>query len=286
MTVLPEWVMVRFSAATGAGPRRFSYTSLASATNNLSEQRKLGERGFGAVYRGYLNDLAVKVISQLRHKNLVQLIGWCHDKSDFILVYDLMPNGGLDSHFFGRRSPLTWSVSFNVKLGDFELAKLMDHELGPKTTGLAGTLGYLALEYISIGRASKESDIYSFGVVFLEIATRKKFVNPGRKFDIRLVEWIWGLYGIGELILTVDDKLGKEFDEKQVESLMIFGLWCAHPDYNSRPSIRQAIQVLYLESPLPNPPVKMHVNTYQVSLPSVSSSTEPSVTYSSMNLGC
>ncbi|TYI56777.1 hypothetical protein E1A91_D11G235500v1 [Gossypium mustelinum] len=180
----------------GAGPRRFSYTDLASATNNFSEQRKLGEGGFGAVYRGYLNDLdvevavkrissgskqgrkeyvtEVKVISQLRHRNLVQLVGWCHDKNDFILVYEFMPNGSLDSHLFGRRSALTWSVryrislglasallylheeweqcvvhrdikssnvmldsSFNVKLGDFGLAKLMDHELGPKTTGLA-----------------------------------------------------------------------------------------------------------------------------------------------------
>lgn len=327
----------------GAGPRRFSYTVLASATNNFSEQRKLGEGGFGAVYRGYLNDLdvevavkrisrwskqgkkeyvtEVKVISQLRHRNLVQLIGWCHDKNDFILVYEFMPNGSLDSHLFGRRSPLTWSVryrtslglasallylheeweqcvvhrdikssnvmldsSFNVKLGDFGLAKLMDHELGPKTTGLAGTLGYLAPEYISTGRASKESDVYSFGVVLLEIATGTKSVDPGRKSDMGLVEWIWGLYGTGELILAVDDKLGKEFDEKQVESLMIVGLWCAHPDCTSRPSIRQAIQVLYLESPLPNLPVKMPVPTYQVTLPSVSSS-EPSVTYSSMNLG-
>ncbi|KAB2004849.1 hypothetical protein ES319_D11G228800v1 [Gossypium barbadense] len=328
----------------GAGPRRFSYTDLASATNNFSEQRKLGEGGFGAVYRGYLNDLdvevavkrisswskqrrkeyvtEVKVISQLRHRNLVQLIGWCHDKNDFILVYEFMPNGSLDSHLFGRRSPLTWSVryrislglasallylheeweqcvvhrdikssnvmldsGFNVKLGDFGLAKLMDHELGPKTTGLAGTLGYLAPEYISTGRASKESDVYSFGVVLLEIATGRKSVDPGRKSDMGLVEWIWGLYGTGELILAIDDKLGKEFDEKQVESLMIVGLWCAHPDCNSRPSIRQAIQVLYLESPLPNLPVKMPVPTYQVSLPSVSSSSEPSVTYSSMNLG-
>ncbi|KAK8328157.1 hypothetical protein V6Z11_A11G232000 [Gossypium hirsutum] len=281
----------------GAGPRRFSYTDLPSATSNFSEQRKLGEGGFGAVYRGYLNDLdvevavkrissgskqgrkeyvtEVKVISQLRHRNLVQLIGWCHDKNYFMLVYEFMPNGSLDSHLFGRRSPLTWSVryrislgltsallylheeweqcvvhrdikssnvmldsSFNVKLGDFGLAKLMDHEQGPKTTGLAGTIGYLAPEYISTGRASKESDVYSSGVVLLETATGRKSVDPRRKSDMGLVEWTWGLYGTGELILAVDDKLGKEFDEKEVESLMIVGLWCAHPDYNSRPSIR------------------------------------------------
>ncbi|GMI65071.1 L-type lectin receptor kinase IX.1 [Hibiscus trionum] len=329
----------------GAGPRRFSYSDLASATNNFSEHRKLGEGGFGAVYRGYLNDLGmvvavkrtsrgsrqgkkeyvteVKIISQLRHRNLVQLIGWCHDQKEFILVYEFMPNGSLDSHLFGNKAPLTWPVryrislglasallylheeweqcvvhrdikssnimldsSFNVKLGDFGLAKLMDHELGPKTTGLAGTLGYLAPEYISTGRASKESDVYSFGVVLLEIATGRKSVDPRAKSDMGLVEWIWGGYGKGELLLAVDGKLDKDIDEKQLECLMIVGLWCAHPDCNSRPSIRQAIQVLHSESPMPNLPVKMPVPMYHASLPSVfSGSEEPSVTYPSMDVG-
>lgn len=63
---------------------------------------------------------------------------------------------------------------FNVKLGDFGLARLMDHDLGPKTTGLAGTIGYLAPEYIRTSRASKESDIYSFGIVALEIVTGRR----------------------------------------------------------------------------------------------------------------
>ncbi|XVE83032.1 hypothetical protein DITRI_Ditri16bG0054200 [Diplodiscus trichospermus] len=327
----------------GAGPRRFSYTDLAAATSNFSEQRKLGEGGFGAVYRGYLLDLdmaiavkrissgskqgkkeyitEVKVISQLRHRNLVQLIGWCHDKNDFLLVYEFMPNGSLDSHLFGRRSPLSWprrfrislglasallylheeweqcvvhrdikssnvmlDSNFSTKLGDFGLAKLMDHELGPKTTGLAGTLGYMAPEYISTGRASKESDVYSFGVVILEIATGRKSVDPRRKSDKGLLEWSWDLYGKGELFLAVDEKLDKDFDEKQVECLMIVGLWCAHPDCNSRPSIRQAIQVLNFESPLPNLPVKMPVPMYHVPTPSVTSE-EPLITHSSMEVG-
>lgn len=316
----------------GAGPRRFSYNHLASATNNFSGERKLGEGGFGAVYRGYLPDLdsfvavkkisrgsrqgkkeyltEVKVISQLRHRNLVQLLGWCHDKGEFLLVYEFMPNGSLNSHLFDKRiSPLTWSTrykislglasallylheewercvvhrdikssnimldsSFNVKLGDFGLARLMDHELGPQTTGLVGTLGYLAPEYISTGRASKESDVYSFGVVALEIATGRKAVDPMEKdSEMGLVQWVWDLYGKGKLVMAVDERMQLDFDQKQVECLMIVGLWCAHPDRSLRPSIKQAIQVLNFEATWPNLPASMPVPVYHVPSPSVSS---------------
>ncbi|KAJ6705939.1 hypothetical protein OIU79_010572 [Salix purpurea] len=177
-----------------AGPRRFSYKDLVSATNNFSAERKLGEGGFGAVYRGQL-------------------------------------------------------------------------------TGLAGTLGYLAPEYISTGRASKESDVYSFGVVSLEIATGRKAVDSIEyKSEMSLVEWIWDLYGTGNLNLAADEKLQSEFDENQMECLMIVGLWCAHPDRNIRPSIRQVIHVLNSEAPLPDLPSKMPVPLYHVpATPSLSS---------------
>jgi serine/threonine protein kinase len=263
----------------------------------------------------------VKVISQLRHRNLVQLIGWCHDRGEFLLVYEFMSNGSLDSHLFGKKIPLTWTAryrialglasallylheeweqcvvhrdvkssnimldsSFNVKLGDFGLARLMDHELGPQTTGLAGTLGYLAPEYISTGRASKESDVYSFGMVSLEIATGRKAVDAiEQKSEMSLVEWIWDLYGTGKLNLAVDEKLQSEFDENQMECLMIVGLWCAHPDRNIRPSIRQAIHVLNFEAPLPNLPTKMPVPLYHVPTPPLSSG-EPLISHS-MDVG-
>ncbi|CAF2109224.1 L-type lectin-domain containing receptor kinase IX.1-like [Brassica napus] len=311
----------------GAGPRRFSYKDLASATSNFLYERKLGEGGFGAVYKGYLNELdtmvavkkfsgaskqgkkefitEVKIISSLRHRNLVLLIGWCHEKQELLLVYEFMPNGSLDSHLFGKKPHLRWAVrckislgvasallylheeweqcivhrdikasnimldsNFNAKLGDFGLARLMDHELGPQTTGLAGTFGYMAPEYISTGRASKESDVYSFGIVLVEIVTGKKSVEPRQgkvEPEASLVERVWDQYGRGELISAIDHQMGKDFDMKQAECLMIVGLWCAHPDINSRPSIKQAIQVLNFEAPLPNLPHKMPIATYHVS---------------------
>ncbi|EEF35158.1 kinase, putative [Ricinus communis] len=330
----------------GAVPRKFSYIDLVSATNKFSNDRKLGEGGFGAVYKGYLTDLdmpiavkrisrgsrqgrkeyitEVRVISRLRHRNLVQLIGWCHEGGEFLLVYEFMPNGSLDSHLFSKKNSLTWAIrhkivlglasallylheeweqcvvhrdvkssnimldsNFNVKLGDFGLARLMDHELGPQTTGLAGTLGYLAPEYISTGRASKESDVYSFGIVALEIATGKKVVDPVEEKSQsgkRLIEWIWDLYGTGKLSSAVDERLCQDFDKEEAESLMVVGLWCAHPDYNLRPSIRQAIHVLNFEAALPNLPLQMPVPLYHLPTPSVSSG-EPFMSNSSLEAG-
>ncbi|KAM0010111.1 putative protein kinase RLK-Pelle-L-LEC family [Helianthus debilis subsp. tardiflorus] len=304
------------------GPKRFPLSDLALATNNFSDEQKLGEGGFGCVYKGYLSCegimvavkkisqsskqgkkeymTEVKIISSLRHRNLVQLIGWYHDETQFLLVYEFMPNCSLASHLFYKKSVLNWDVrytiatglasallylheeceqcvvhrdikasnimldsGFNAKLGDFGLARLMDNELGLKTTGLAGTLGYMAPEYATTGKASKESDVYSFGVVALEIACGKKAtdkVDPDS--DLGLVEWVWGLLGKTELLSGVDQLLNKEFDAKEVERLMMVGLWCSHPDRNLRPSIHEVIQVLKFQGALPNLPLKMPVPIY------------------------
>ncbi|KAF3435875.1 hypothetical protein FNV43_RR22967 [Rhamnella rubrinervis] len=312
-----------------SGAKKFNYDELVAATNNFSEDEKLGQGGFGGVYRGFLQNMntyvaikkvstgseqgikeyasEVKIISQLRHRNLVQLIGWCHCKRDLLLIYEFMSNGSLDFHLFKGKSLLTWVArysiarglasallylheeweqcvvhrdikssnvmldsNFNAKLGDFGLARLVDHEKGSQTTVVAGTLGYLAPECFTTGRASRESDVYSFGVVILEIACGRKAIEPRAReeeCESKLVEWVWMLYGMGKVFEAADSGLCGEFDEQQMERLMIVGLWCAHPDHILRPSIKQAIHVLDFEAPLLVLPPEMPLPTYLPAVP-------------------
>ncbi|EEF44093.1 kinase, putative [Ricinus communis] len=306
----------------GTGPRKFSYDELVDVTKNFSEGEKLGEGGFGAVYRGFLKDLncyvavkrvsreskqgikeyaaEVKIISRMRHRNLVKLIGWCHEK-ELLLAYEFMPNGSLDTHLFKGRTLLTWEIrykiaqglasallylheegdqcvlhrdikssnimldsSFDAKLGDFGLARLVDHAKGAQTTVLAGTMGYMAPECFTSGKVSKESDIYSFGVVALEIACGRRVVEPKlQEKQARIVEWVWELYGTGKLLEAADPKLWGDFQEQEMVRLIIVGLWCVHPDRTFRPSIRQVINVLLSpEAPLPDLPSEMPVPAY------------------------
>jgi hypothetical protein len=121
----------------GAGPRRFRYRELSRATRGFSDKEKLGEGGFGAVYRGLLHDhghVAIKrvsksssqgrreyiaevtIIGRLRHRNLVQLVGWCHKADELLLVYELMANDSLDAHLYNSKQMLTWAVRYVVQL--------------------------------------------------------------------------------------------------------------------------------------------------------------------------
>ncbi|CAH8254060.1 unnamed protein product [Arabidopsis lyrata] len=244
------------------------------SVSGFSSHRELGEGGFGAVYEGNLKEIntmvavkklssdsrqrkkeflnEVKVISKLRHRNMVQLIGWCNEKNEFLLIYELVLNGSLNSHLFGKRPHLlSWDIrykialglasallylheewdqcvlhkdikasnimldsDFNVKLGDFGLARVMNHEHGSHTTGLVGTFGYMAHEYVTKGSASKESDIYSFGIVLIEIVTGRKSLertqednSDSESNEKSLVEKVWKLYGKQEVMTSsVDEK--------------------------------------------------------------------------------
>ncbi|KAG6710013.1 hypothetical protein I3842_06G161200 [Carya illinoinensis] len=263
---------------------------------------KLGQGGFGGVYKGFLRDSnifvaikrvskgsmqgmeeyapEVKIIGRLRHRNLVQLIGWCHERRELLLVYEFMPNGSLDSHLFKEERLLIWEArykiaqglassllylhegweqcvvhrdikssnimldsNFNAKLGYFGLVRLVDHAKGSQTTVLAGTFGYMAPECVTTCKASKESDVYSFGIVVL-------------------VEWVWELYGKGEVLGAADPRLGRDFNGEQMERLIIVEMLCAHPNRNLRPSIKKAIDVFNFEAPLPILPSSIPGPTY------------------------
>ncbi|CAO2185015.1 unnamed protein product [Urochloa humidicola] len=314
----------------GTGPRRFPYHELVAATKSFAPEEKLGQGGFGSVYRGYLREAAVaikrfakgssmqgmkeykseiKVISRLRHRNLVQLVGWCHGRDELLLVYELVPNRSLDVHLHGNGTFLTWPMrmkivlglgsallylheeweqcvvhrdvkpsnvmldeSFNAKLGDFGLARFIDHAVGMQTmTAVSGTPGYVDPESLITGQASAESDVYSFGVVVLEVTCGRRPMSlqsvsgggGGQKNAVfRLVEWVWDLYGQGCAIAAADERLRGEHDTAEVERAVAVGLWCAHPDPRSRPSIRAAMAALQSNALLPALPAKMPVPTY------------------------
>uniref|UniRef100_A0ACD5UNJ1 Uncharacterized protein n=1 Tax=Avena sativa TaxID=4498 RepID=A0ACD5UNJ1_AVESA len=316
---------------SSTGPRPIQYADLAAATGNFPEDGKLGQGGSGSVYRGHMKqlggrDVAIKVflrgastegrkeyrsevtiISRLRHRNLVQLIGWCHGRRRLLLVYELVHNGSLDGYLYSKEeTALTWQVryqiilglasavlylhqewdqcvvhgdikpsnimldeSFNAKLGDFGLARLIDHGVSLQTlTAMAGTPGYLDPECVITGKVSTESDVYSFGVTLLEIACgRRPMARPsaGAKEDqvFRLLEWAWDLYGRGAALDAADARLGGAFDRWEMERVVAVGLWSAHPDPKMRPTIRQAAEALQSRKfRMPVLPPKMPVAVY------------------------
>jgi len=152
-----------------------------------------------------------------------------------------------------KPSNVMLDASFTAKLGDFGLARLVDHARGSHTTVLAGTLGYMDPECRVRGRASAQSDVYSFGVVLLEVACgRGPAVVLGDDAVIHLSRHVSELHGQGRVLDAADPRLGGEFDAREMESVLVAGLWCTQGDWNTRPSIRQVLAVLRFELPLPS----------------------------------
>ncbi|BBN09633.1 protein MpRLK-Pelle_L-LEC9 [Marchantia polymorpha subsp. ruderalis] len=295
-------------------PDHFSYKQLSAATRAFSESSKLGEGGFGSVYKGTLVSsgtmVAVKrvkadskqgmreflaevsIISQLRHRNVVQLMGYCRERGKLLLVYELLPNGSLDKALFHATSAehvIDWSQrmkilyglasalhylhqgwrqqvihrdvkssnimlddEFNAKLGDFGLARLVDHSKNATTTLVAGTYGYIAPEASVTGKFTDKTDVYAFGAVALELATgRRAFDGTAAEDDEHLVDMVWKRLSDGQLISVVDRRLEGKFDVVELEIVLMMGLLCSHPDHRSRPSMRQVVQVLAGDAPVP-----------------------------------
>ncbi|KAK7373973.1 hypothetical protein VNO80_07396 [Phaseolus coccineus] len=291
-------------------PHRFRYKDLKLATQGFKESQLIGVGGFGAVYKGVLpttgTEVAVKRIvrspfhgmrefaaeieslGRLRHKNLVNLQGWCKKKNDLLLVYDFIPNGSLDFVLYNPNNNfvLDWGQRFNIlkgisagllylheeweqvvihrdvktsnilidgnlsaRLGDFGLARLYNHGQVSHTTNVVGTIGYIAPELTRTGKASTRTDVYALGVVLLEVVTGKRPLDSDQFF---LVEWAIENYHLGQILEVVDPKLDSVYDEEEVELVLKLGLLCTQhrPDY--RPTMKQVTRYLNFDDPLPD----------------------------------
>ncbi|KAF7819827.1 L-type lectin-domain containing receptor kinase S.6 [Senna tora] len=315
-------------------PSRLSLSEIKSATMGFNRDRLVGEGGSAKVYKGSLphggGDVAVKRFSRvncnfpnpfttefatmvgcLRHKNLVQLQGWCCEGSELVLVYEYLPNGSLNKILhknynsslilswkqrvnivLGVASALTYlheecerqiihrdvktcnillDSDFNPKLGDFGLAEVYEHSSNSNNTTRreatlpAGTMGYLAPEYVYSGVPTVKTDVYSFGVVVLEVATGRR---PVEDDGTVIVDYVWRMWERRKLIDARDGRLMGKFDGVEMERMLMVGLACVHPDYESRPRVRDVGRILKGEAPLPwLPPSKPRVRIRPV-LPS------------------
>jgi serine/threonine protein kinase len=234
----------------------------------------------------------VVTIGRLRHRNLVQLLGYCRRKGELLLVYDYMINGSLDKYLYGGKdkpATLDWAQRFRIikgvasgllyihedfeqviihrdikasnvlldadmngRLGDFGLARLYDHGEDPQTTHVVGTMGYLAPELARTGKASPLTDVFAFGAFILEVACGRRPVeqtmDDGR---LMLVDWVLGHWQKESLLEVVDARLGGDYDPEEVVMALKLGLMCSHPLPGARPSMRQVMQYLEGDMPLP-----------------------------------
>ncbi|KAK8612574.1 hypothetical protein V6N13_092686 [Hibiscus sabdariffa] len=203
----------------------FHLSTIAVATNNFSSDNKLGQGGFGPVYKGVLlngKEIAVKrlskhsgqgvqefkneivLIAKLQHRNLVRMLGCCVEGEEKMLIYEFLPNRSLDSIIFdeSKRSLLDWKKHFG-------LARIFGgDETEGDTKRVVGTYGYMSPEYAMHGHFSMKSDVYSFGVLLLEIITGKKnsCYFPDSP-SLNLVGHVWELWKEGKAIVVADSEL-------------------------------------------------------------------------------
>ncbi|XP_058188689.1 G-type lectin S-receptor-like serine/threonine-protein kinase RKS1 isoform X4 [Rhododendron vialii] len=284
----------------------FDMVTLAGATNNFSDTNKIGQGGFGSVYKRHLStgkDIAVKrlsrdskqglkefkneviLIAKLQHRNLVRLVGCCILGEERMLVYEYMPNGSLDSFIFDitQSKLLTWSRRLDIIIGiargilylhqdsrlrvihrDLKASNvLLDSEMNPKISdfGLArafggdqssaetkrvvGTYGYMAPEYAIDGLFSTKSDIFSFGVIVLEIMSGKR----NRKFhhadhDLNLLGHAWKLWIDEKAFELIDPVMGGSFSMSKALRCIQIGLLCVQKCPKDRPTMASVVLML------------------------------------------
>ncbi|GJW05941.1 probable L-type lectin-domain containing receptor kinase S.7 [Tanacetum coccineum] len=167
-----------------------------------------------------------------------------------------------------KSSNVMLDANFNARLGDFGLAKLIDHDKSPISTLTAGTTGYLAPEYLHCGKANDKTDVYSYGVVVLEICCGQRPIEkePESQNMVNLVDWVWGLYSSGKVVDSIDARLNGVFDEVEGERLLMIRLICVNPRSEMRPSMRRVLQILN-EAEVMNVPVVKPKVSFSASMP-------------------
>ncbi|XP_071903528.1 cysteine-rich receptor-like protein kinase 15 isoform X2 [Coffea arabica] len=288
----------------------FSFSSIESATDHFSEAKRLGQGGFGPVYKGKFNnglEVAVKrlnkmtiygteqfknevtVISKLQHRNLVKLLGYCTHGEERILVYEYLPNKSLDSFLFdtAKQDVLDWKArlkiiegvaqgllylhkysrlkiihrdlkpsnvlldnDMNPKISDFGTARIFgDNELRANTSRIVGTYGYMSPEYAMDGIFSEKSDVFSFGVMILEIITGKKntaFHDSDR--HLNLIGHVWDLWIEGSLSDITDSSLNEAVPKPEALKCVQVGLLCVQEKAADRPTMSEVVSMLFNES--------------------------------------
>nr|AID21658.1 SRKp [Arabidopsis lyrata] len=295
------------------------YDVVAMATDDFAITNKLGEGGFGTVYKGRLIDgeeIAVKklsdvstqgtnefrtemiLIAKLQHINLVRLLGCFADADDKILVYEYLENLSLDYYIFDetKSSELNWQTRFNIingiargllylhkdsrckvihrdlktsnilldkdmipKISDFGLARIFARDEEEATTRrIVGTYGYMAPEYAMDGVYSEKSDVFSFGVVILEIVTGKK--NRGftsSDLDTNLLSYVWRNMeeGTGYKLLDPNmmDSSSQAFKLDEILRCITIGLTCVQEYAEDRPMMSWVVSMLGSDTDIPKP---------------------------------
>ncbi|EEE62217.1 hypothetical protein OsJ_17004 [Oryza sativa Japonica Group] len=284
----------------------FKYEELCKATDDFNQINKLGQGGYGSVYKGVLLDgreIAVKrlffntrewadqffnevrLVSQVQHKNLVKLLGCSIEGPESLLVYEYLCNTSLDHYLFDafKKTALDWERRFEIILGtaeglsylhnaseiriihrdikasnvllderfrpkiaDFGLARNFMEDQSHLSTGLAGTFGYMAPEYIVHGQLTEKADIYSYGVLVLEIITGRKSLNSvaSSAEGHSLMSLIWKHYNEGTLMELLDPNLQEQCTEEGALKVFHVGLLCAQASPNLRPPMWKVVEML------------------------------------------